>query len=124
MTSDTIQEYAYAKINLGLAIVGRTDYGYHEIKTVMHTVDLYDEVKIVFNDNDDIKISVDDPTVPTNCDNTAFLAAHVMRNSYGIKKGMDIYIKKNIPSQAGLGGGSSDAAAVIRGIKEMGRFTR
>ena len=122
MIIDTIQEYAYAKINLGLAIVGLMDHGYHDIKTVMHTVDLYDEIKIVFTDDDDIKIIADDPSLPTNRDNTAYRAADIMRDIYDIKKGIEIYIKKNIPSQAGLGGGSSDAAAVIRGIKRFAKI--
>jgi 4-diphosphocytidyl-2-C-methyl-D-erythritol kinase len=114
---------ASAKINLILAVGERLSNGYHSIETVMQTVSLFDEVDIEVNSNSadsDIRISVSGEFaegVPADEQNTCYKAAKIFAD-----RGFHIHIRKNIPNRAGLGGGSSDAAAVIVGMaKILGR---
>ena len=109
---------AYAKINIGLDIVGRREDGYHLLDMVMQTVDLYDELEITTRDDGKVHLSCDRPDVPTDDSNLAVRAFRALIPA-GDPRGADIVIKKNIPSQAGLGGGSSDAAAVLKAVNEM-----
>ncbi len=110
-----MQIKAYAKVNPILNVVGKREDGYHEIDTVMQTVSYYDLVDIELTDGE---ISVDmGGEVFEN--NTAFLAAKLFFEKTGIQKGAKICIEKNIPVAAGLGGGSSDAAAVLKGLNEL-----
>ena len=109
---------AYAKINIGLDIVGRREDGYHLLDMVMQTVDLYDELEITTRDDGMVHLSCDRPDVPTDDSNLAVRAFRALIPA-GDPRGADIVIKKNIPSQAGLGGGSSDAAAVLKAVNEM-----
>ncbi|MBQ5317213.1 MAG: 4-(cytidine 5'-diphospho)-2-C-methyl-D-erythritol kinase [Oscillospiraceae bacterium] len=108
---------AYAKVNLYLDITGIRADGYHEISTVMHTVSLCDDVTV--NMADDIKISCDAPDVPCDERNTAYRCAAAFFDSTGIHGGAHIGITKRIPSQAGLGGGSADGAAVLRALNVL-----
>lgn len=103
---------AYAKINLSLDIVGVRDDGYHLIKTVMQSISLHDVVSVK-KSADEITISCNDPAVP--CDERNIVYKCAKRFFERIKKsfGVHIDIQKNIPSQAGLGGGSADGAAVL-----------
>lgn len=108
---------AYAKINIGLNIVRKRRDGYHDIDTIMQTISLADEVFL--EKKPGISISCTDPTIPTDNTNTAYKAALSYFKKAGIdysKTGVSILIKKKIPSEAGLGGGSSDAAAVLKGL--------
>ena len=109
---------AYAKINIGLDIVGRREDGYHLLDMVMQTVDLYDELEITTRDDGKVHLSCDRLDVPTDDSNLAVRAFRALIPA-GDPRGADIVIKKNIPSQAGLGGGSSDAAAVLKAVNEM-----
>lgn len=109
---------AYAKINIGLDIVGRREDGYHLLDMVMQTVDLYDELEITTRDDGKVHLSCDRPDVPTDDSNLAVRAFRALIPE-GDARGADIVINKNIPSQAGLGGGSSDAAAVLKAVNEM-----
>lgn len=106
---------AYAKINLTLDIIGTMPNGYHEIETIMQTVTLHDNVGITISKADtDIKIICTDKTVPCDGRNTCYKAVELFFQELGIKKsGVTVELEKHIPSQAGLGGGSSDAAAVL-----------
>lgn len=106
---------AYAKVNLILEITGKRSDGYHEIDTVMSNISLYDEMSLEITDGD-IKVECDHEGVPSDETNLAYRAAAYMFEKYGIQKGADITIKKNIPYGAGLGGGSSDAAWVINAL--------
>ncbi len=111
---------AKAKINIALDIVGKRDDGYHEIKTIMQTVDLCDNVKITVNkESDGINITTDSDKIPTDEKNLAYKAASYLKENYGIKDGIDIYIQKNIPVAAGLAGGSTDCAAVLKGVRNL-----
>lgn len=111
-----IKEKAYAKINLGLA-VGQLRYdGYHEIKTIMVPIDIYDELS--FTEIESGIVLIDNTSFLVE-DNLAYKAAKLFMNHYNIDKGVRIVLKKKIPSEAGLGGGSSDAAAVLRGLNRL-----
>lgn len=105
----SIKIKAYAKINLTLEVLGKRPDGYHELRTVMHSVDVYDIVEICRNFSGNVNVDCSTP-LPEN--NTAFRAAQEFIHFTGCG-GVDIKIKKGIPEQAGMGGGSADAAAVL-----------
>lgn len=102
---------AYAKINLGLNIVRKLEDGYHDIETVFHRINLFDTLE--FSASDIISMECDNPEIPVNEYNLCIRAAKLLTMKYGINKGIHIRLQKNIPIGAGLGGGSSDAAAVL-----------
>lgn len=104
---------AYAKINLSLDIVGKRNDGYHLLEMIMQTIDLYDEITVEKSEKD-IKIKCNKPYVPTDERNLAYKAAKMFIEKYNINSGVDIFIKKNIPVCAGLAGGSTDAAGVLK----------
>lgn len=111
---------ARAKINLFLDITGKRSDGYHIINTVMQSVSLCDEVSVCENDDDKIKISCSDDNVPCDETNTAYKAVVCFFEYTGLdRKGITVKIKKRIPSQAGLAGGSADAAAVLMALDQM-----
>lgn len=111
---------ANAKINLSLDIVGVREDGYHELKTVMQSLDLCDEIHLSKNKTGEITLTCNRRDIPTDRKNTAYKAAELMLEYAGIKDmGVNIFIKKEIPSQAGMGGGSADAAAVLSAMKEL-----
>lgn len=109
---------AYAKINIGLDVTGRTDNGYHLLKTVMQQVDLYDVITIERAEKC-INFSCDSKDVPSDDTNLAVKAAKLMTETYGIKEGVNISLNKNIPVAAGMAGGSTDGAAVIIGMNRV-----
>lgn len=113
---------ANAKINLSLDVLGKRDDGYHEVKMIMQSINLHDDVYIEITDDytdDGIYISCNKPWIPTGSGNIAYKAAKLIKKKYEIKKGIKIKIIKNIPVSAGLAGGSTDAAAVIKGINKL-----
>ncbi|MCM1307282.1 MAG: 4-(cytidine 5'-diphospho)-2-C-methyl-D-erythritol kinase [Butyrivibrio sp.] len=110
---------AYAKINLGLDVLGTLDNGYHEVRMVMQSVDLYDRVGLRRNKSGEITVSSNLSFLPSDKDNLAYKAALLLKNGFGIKEGVDISLYKFIPVAAGLAGGSSDAAAVLRGMNKL-----
>ncbi|TMN22322.1 4-(cytidine 5'-diphospho)-2-C-methyl-D-erythritol kinase [Lentibacillus cibarius] len=112
-------ERAPAKINLSLDVLGKRDDGFHEVKMVMTSVDLADRVELGELHRDVIEVSADSQYVPDDERNLAYKAAAAFKYKYQLKRGVRINIKKNIPVAAGLGGGSSDAAAVLRGLNQM-----
>lgn len=105
---------AYAKINISLDIIGkRSEDGYHLLQMIMQNIDLYDEIDLEKQDKE-IKIYCNKAYVPTDERNLAFKAAKLFKDTYNIGSGVVINIKKNIPVSAGLAGGSTDAAAVLK----------
>jgi len=117
MIPGTVTLLANAKLNLYLEITGKREDGYHDISTVMQSVTLSDRVTVSRVPGDGILIDVEgDPDVPCDDRNIAVKAARAFFDASGEPFGIRIYIKKNIPSQAGLGGGSADGAAVIRAL--------
>ncbi len=113
----TIFEKAYAKINLTLDVLGLRDDGYHALKSVMQTVSLCDDIEIDLGTGQPWCLKCDAPGVPLDARNLAWKAAKVFFEATGIDPdGIGIRMEKRIPSQAGLGGGSSDAAAVFKAL--------
>ncbi len=110
---DEISLKAPAKINLYLRVLGKRADGYHEIESMMQAIDLYDEIKI--EKSDSIEIVCDDPGIPADDSNLAARAAAALKEQFYFP-GVKISLHKKIPHGAGLGGGSSDAAFVLRGL--------
>ena len=108
---------AYAKINLFLDVTGKREDGYHDIKSYMQTVEYYDTISLEVCDSENISV-IGMPEIEET-KNLAYKAAAAFFEKTGIPAGLKIFIDKRIPSEAGLGGGSSDAAAVIRGLNEI-----
>lgn len=112
-------EKAPAKINLGLDIAGKRPDGYHELSMIMVSVDLNDYVTLTLLDSDMIIMNSDSHKMPLNEKNDVYKAALLLKQKYGVTQGVEITLKKSIPICAGLGGGSSDAAAAIRGLNRL-----
>jgi 4-diphosphocytidyl-2-C-methyl-D-erythritol kinase len=108
---------AAAKVNLALEVLSRRADGYHEIATVMQAVDLSD--RLVLEDAPTIEVRTSAPDVPTDERNLAYRAAAVLREAAGVDRGVRITLDKRIPVAAGLGGGSTDAAAVLAGASRL-----
>lgn len=113
----TLYEGAFAKLNLTLDVLGKRDDGYHDIKSVMQTISLRDDVQIDVDTAQPWSLECTDPSIPCDKTNLAWKAAEVFLNTTGkTVDGLRIHITKRIPTQAGLGGGSADAAAVLRAL--------
>src|SRR5437764_9802271 len=113
-----MQVLAPAKINLSLRVRGKRPDGFHEIETLISPISLYDKIEIE-NQNRWIDFSCDDPTLSTGDDNLVVRAAKIFLEHAKIKSGVSIKLQKKIPHGAGLGGGSSDAAATLRGLNQL-----
>lgn len=112
-------EKAPAKINLALDVLFKRPDQYHEVEMVMTTVDLADRIELKELKNDEIQIYSHNRYVPDDNRNLAYQAAALLKKRYGIHQGVGIKIEKNIPVAAGLAGGSSDAAATLRGLNRL-----
>jgi 4-diphosphocytidyl-2-C-methyl-D-erythritol kinase len=110
---------AFAKINLGLDVVGVRPDGYHLVKMVMETINLYDRVKIRVSPQSEIRVKSNLGYLPTDGKNIAYQAARLLLDEFGIRQGVDIQLDKHIPVAAGLAGGSSNAAAVLKGVNRL-----
>jgi 4-diphosphocytidyl-2-C-methyl-D-erythritol kinase len=113
---------AYAKINLGLRVLRKRPDGYHDIETIFHRVDISDEITI--STSPVLSLTCSDPTLPTDEKNLSYRAAKLLQDEPGLFgfPRVAITLKKQIPMGAGLGGGSSDAAATLLGIVEYLRL--
>ena len=109
---------AYAKINIALDVVGKRDDGYHLLRMIMQTIDLYDTIEIE-KINSGINLKCNKHYVPTDERNLAYKAAKLFKETYSIDDGVDIDLIKNIPVSAGLAGGSTDAAGVLKLMNKM-----
>ena len=109
---------AYAKINLGLDVIGRLPNGYHEVKMVMQTVGIYD-VLTLEKIPQGIVITTDNGELPTDENNLIYKSAKLMLDRYHLSGGVKIHLEKNIPIAAGMAGGSTDAAATFIGMNEL-----
>lgn len=109
---------APAKINLFLEVVNRRPDGYHNIETIFQTVSLYDELTFKKRKND-IRVRSNVPGLRSDDSNLVFRAARMLRERLKTGLGAEIYLKKRIPMGAGLGGGSSDAAAALKGLLKL-----
>ena len=115
----TVFEPAYAKVNLTLDVLGKRDDGYHDLQSVMQTISLRDDIEIDIGTGKPWKLLCNKEGIPTDQRNLAWKAAKVYCDAMNKDPdGLEIRITKRIPSQAGLGGGSADAAAVLRALNE------
>jgi len=106
-----------AKVNLALEVLGKRGDGYHEIATVLQAVDLFDRLTMEMTDT--LSLHADDPELPTDEGNLVMRAARLLQRTAGIEKGARLRLQKRIPVAAGLGGGSSDAAATLLGLNRL-----
>lgn len=109
---------AYAKVNLSLDVLGRRPDGYHEVETVLHTLELHDTV-VLRESEGGIRVMCDHRRVPSDEQNLVFRTAQLLRDAAGSLRGVEIEIRKRIPPASGLGGGSSDAAVTLLGLAQM-----
>lgn len=114
-----IQQKGYAKINVGLDVVRRMENGYHEVKMIMQTLSLCDLITIEKKEEKEIEVYTNKSELPGNEDNLVYKAAKLLIDECKISEGVIIHLEKNIPIAAGLAGGSTDAAAVFRGMNEL-----
>lgn len=112
---------AFAKINLGLDVLGKRNDGYHEVRMIMQSIGLCDEISLEVLEEDVIRLSLEGagPDVPEDERNIMYKAAALLKEHCSLRKGVYISAVKHIPSQAGLGGGSADAAAVLKGMNRL-----
>jgi len=108
-----------AKLNLFLKVFQKRPDGFHDIATVFERIDLSDEIRLTLSLSGAIRIDCAHPQVPRGPKNLVYQAAKLLRDDFRVKEGVDIYIKKNIPVAAGLGGGSGNAAMVLKGLNEL-----
>ncbi|MFH1280679.1 MAG: 4-(cytidine 5'-diphospho)-2-C-methyl-D-erythritol kinase [Candidatus Beckwithbacteria bacterium] len=110
---------APAKINLGLSIVGKGLNNYHEVKTIYTQISLFDLIELEDINEERIEIMCNWPEIPVDRKNLIWKAASLVKDKYKIKKGLRIKLLKKIPVGTGLGGGSSDAASVLKGLNTL-----
>ena len=104
---------AFAKINLNLRVLGKRVDGYHDLDTIFQTISLHDTIRIVATDNSEIILSCDSRELPADEDNLVVRAARALKDRFHTNKGARMRLQKRIPTQAGLGGGSADAAVTL-----------
>lgn len=114
-----IELKALAKINLGLDVLGRRENGYHDVRMVMQSIYLYDDVKIEKREQPGIEIVTNLFFLPSGDGNIAYKAADLLIREFDLKEGVRITLKKHIPVAAGMAGGSSNAAAVLFGMNRL-----
>jgi 4-diphosphocytidyl-2-C-methyl-D-erythritol kinase len=119
MVSRSISIPAFAKINLSLRVLGKRADGYHEIDTTFQATSLHDTITVEHADGVAIRLWCDDRSIPSDETNLVWRAAVALRERYSIDRGVKIRLVKRIPSEAGLGGGSSDAAATLIALVQL-----
>jgi 4-diphosphocytidyl-2-C-methyl-D-erythritol kinase len=118
-TGDGVEILAPAKLNLFLEVLGKRPDGYHDIESLMVTVDLHDTLTFRDDPSGQITLVCDDPSLPTGPTNLVVKAAEQLKLATGSSRGVRIDLKKVIPAEAGLAGGSSDAAATLVGLNRL-----
>ena len=119
---NAVKESAYAKINLYLDVTGKRADGFHDISTVMHSVSLSDDITVTVNSvgTRSVKLVLDgNRRLPTDSKNLAVSAAELFLSRSGIDADITVKLRKRIPVSAGLAGGSTDAAAVLRAMNKL-----
>ena len=111
-----LHEKAYAKLNLTLDVLGLRADGYHDLQMIMHSVSLCDDVTLKVSDKGPWLVRGSDPAMPTDEKNLAWKVVKAYFEGSDLKPGVEIFVEKRIPSGAGMAGGSSDAAAVLRAL--------
>lgn len=116
---EQITRKAYAKINIGLDVLRRREDGYHELKMIMQTVDICDDLVFERTEQPGIVIRTNHEELPVDGNNLIYKAANLLFREKGITEGVQITLTKRIPIAAGMAGGSSDAAATMHGVNEL-----
>lgn len=114
-----IQIKALGKVNLGLDVVRKREDGYHEVRMIMQTVQLFDKVTIEKRKQNNITMKTNLPFLPVNENNIGWKAARMLMDEFNIESGLHIDIEKHIPVAAGMAGGSTDGAAVLYGVNRL-----
>ena len=113
---------ALAKINLGLDILGKREDGYHEVRMIMQTIQMYDVLEMKKKKSPGISLAVNYPFIPSDERNLVYKAAKLLMDEFQVEEGVSIHLDKFIPVAAGMAGGSSDAAAALVGINRLFRL--
>lgn len=117
---DSIRLRAFAKINVGLAILGKRADGYHEIRTVYQTIALHDRLEVLLGQGGKgIEVESSDPAIPSGRGNLVYRACELWKKARKFRGGIRVRLEKRIPAGSGLGGGSSDAAATLLGLERQ-----
>jgi len=116
MSASTLTLPAFAKINLSLRVFGRRPDGDHELATVLQTISLHDTITLTVTERPEILLACDDRSLPTGADNLVYRAAESLQSRFAPGRGARLRLEKRIPAQAGLGGGSADAAVTLLGL--------
>lgn len=119
MDSGSVNLKCPAKINLSLDVIGKREDGYHDVELIFCEIELCDELTVSLRSDGVISLACDDETLPTDEKNIAYRAAQNFFDAIGEVFGADIVLKKRIPHGAGLGGGSSDAAGVLKALNKL-----
>ncbi len=117
--SDTLQLKAYAKINLGLDVVRKREDGYHEVRMIMQTVKLFDKLTLRVIDEDEIRIKTNLGFLSVDENNLVYKAIKLLKDTYNVRKGMEVDLFKVIPVAAGMAGGSTDCATALYGAAKL-----
>lgn len=118
-TMNHIKLKAYAKINLGLDVIRKREDGYHEVRMIMQTINLYDKISLSRIQSNEITVKTNLHYLPTNENNLVYKAAKLLLDEFDIKQGVFINLEKKIPVAAGMAGGSADAAATMVGVNKL-----
>lgn len=110
---------ALAKINLGLDVIRKREDGYHEVRMIMQTINMYDQLEIDIKEEPGISITTNLPFIPTNENNLVYKAAKLLMDEFHIEQGITVELQKFIPVAAGMAGGSSDAAATMISMNRL-----
>ncbi len=116
---DNLEVKALAKINIGLDVTGIREDGYHEVKMIMQTVNLFDIIKIKKTSDGSISMTTNLKFLTVGDDNLCIKAAKLLKEEFQLKEGVSIELEKHIPVAAGMAGGSTDAAAILFGMNKM-----
>ena len=113
---------AFAKINLGLDVIRRREDGYHDVRMIMQTIQMYDQLEMEKKGSKGIALTTNLSYIPVNENNLVYKAAKLLMEQYQIQEGVSIHLNKFIPVAAGMAGGSSDAAAALVGMNKLFRL--
>lgn len=116
---DSVKLQAYGKINLSLDVLKQRADGYHDVRMIMQTVKLHDNIDMQKTREPGIKLSTNLSFLPVNENNLMYRAARMLLDEFDIKEGVSMYLKKVIPVSAGMAGGSTDAASVLYGMNKL-----
>ena len=116
---NSIKLKSRAKVNLSIDVLGKRQDGYHLVEMIMQTIDLYDLIEIKEKEENQITIKSASEEIPLDCNNLVYKAADLIKKTFNLTKGVEIYIQKNIPVAAGMAGGSSNAAAILVGLNKL-----